>query len=51
MRTTTIDALKGRDGAGMDIPRAYLSVEMADKVHVFFRGTLTELMVAVDPAL
>ena len=35
----------------VDIPRAYLRVDMDDEVHVVFRGTLAEMMVMVDPAL
>ena len=37
--------------AVVDIPRAYLSADMDDEVHVFFRGTLAEMMVAADPGL
>ena len=51
MLNAAIDALKGRDVTVVDIPGAYLSAEMDDEVHVVFRGTLAELMVATDPAL
>ena len=34
--------------AVVDIPGAYLSADMNDEVHVVFRGTLSELMVAED---
>ena len=37
--------------AVVDIPGAYLSADMDDEVHVVFRGTLAELMVAADPEL
>ena len=51
MLTETIDALKGKDVAVVDIPGEYLSVDMDDKVHIVFRGTLVEMMVADYPAL
>ena len=49
--TATIDALEGRDVLVVDISVEYLSAEMENEAHVVFRGTLAELMVAVDPAL
>ena len=49
--TATIDALEGRDVLVVDISVEYLSAEMDNEAHVVFRGTLAELMVAVDPAL
>ena len=51
MITATIDTLEGRYMAVLDIPGAYLSADMDGKVHVVFRGTLAELMVASDPVL
>ena len=51
MLTATIDALEGRDVALVDIPGAYLSVDMDNEAHVVFRSTLTEMMVMADPAL
>ena len=51
MLTSTINALEGRDVAVVDIPGAYLSVDMDNGVHIVFRGTLAELMTADDPAL
>ena len=51
MLTATIDALEGRDVAVVDIPGAYLSADVDDEVHVVFRGTIAEMMVAADPAL
>ena len=35
----------------VDIPEAYLSADMNDEVHVVFRGTLSDIMVADDLAL
>ena len=35
----------------VDIPGAYLSADMGDEVHILFRGTLAEMMVADNPAL
>ena len=51
MLTATINALEGQDAEVLDIPGSYLSVDMDDDVHVVFRGTLAEMMVAADPAL
>ena len=51
MITATINTLEGRDVAVVVIPGAYLITYMDDEVHVFFRGTLTKMMVAVDPVL
>ena len=51
MLTATTNSLEGRDVAVVDIPGAYLSVDMDDEVHMVFRRTLAELMVAADPAL
>ena len=51
MLTATINALEGRDVAVVDTPGEYLSADMDDEVHILFRGTLAELMVATDPAL
>ena len=46
MLIATIGVLEGRDVEIVDIPGAYLSADMNDEVHVVFRGTLSELMVA-----
>ena len=51
MLTETIEGLEGRDLALVDIPGAYLSADMDDVVHVVFRGTLAELLLAANPAL
>ena len=51
MLTATIYTLEGRDVVVVDIPGAYLSADMDDKVHIVFRGKLAEMMVAADPGL
>ena len=51
MLTETIDALEGRDVAVLDTPGPYLSADIDDEVHIVFRGTLAEMMVAADPEL
>ena len=51
MLTATIDTLEERDVAIVDIPGAYLSADMDDEVHIIFRGTLADMMVAADTAL
>ena len=51
MLTATIDTLYGRDVDVVNILGAYLSADMDDELHVMFRGTLAEMMVAADPSL
>ena len=51
MLTVTINALKGRDVAVVDILTSYLSADVDYEVHMVFRGTLVDLMVAADPEL
>ena len=51
MLTAKIDALEGRYVAVVDIPGEHLSADMDDEVHIVFRGTLAEMMVAADPSL
>ena len=51
MIKATIDALEVRDVVIVDIPGAYLSADMDNEVHIVFRGTLSELVVANDPEL
>ena len=50
MLTATINALERRDIVVVYIPGAYLSGDMDNAVHVVFRGTIAEMMVAADPA-
>ena len=40
MLTVTIDTLKGRDVAVVDIPGEYLSADIDDALHVVFRWAL-----------
>ena len=51
MLTSTIYTLEVQDVAVVDIPEAYLIVDMDDEVHVAFIGTLAEMMVMADPTL
>ena len=51
MITATINALEGRDVEVVYIPGAYLSTGMDDEVHLVFRGTLADMMVAAEPAI
>ena len=37
--------------AVVDLPVAFISVDIDDEVHVVFRGTLAEIMVMANPAL
>ena len=51
MLTVTINALNGREVDVVDILAAYLSADVDYEVHMVFRGTLVDLMVAADPEL
>ena len=51
MLTATIDEIEGRYGVLVDIPGAYLSTYMDNKVHVVFRGTISDMMVVANPEL
>ena len=51
MFTAKIDTFEGRDNAVVDIPGAYLSAEIDNKVHVVFMGTLVEHVVSAKPVL
>ena len=51
MLTAKINVLEGRAVAVVDIPGAYLSTDMDDEVHIVFRGTLAEMILAADTAL
>ena len=46
-----IDVLEGRDVAVVYILGKYLSADMDNEVHVVFRGTIEEMMVATYPEL
>jgi hypothetical protein len=49
MLTCVIDAMEERDVAITDIPGAYLTAQMDEKVHVKLEGKLAELMVLTAP--
>ena len=51
MLTATIDEIEGRYGVLVDIPGAYLSTYMDNKLHVVFRGTISDMMVVANPEL
>ena len=51
MLTATTITLEVRDVAIVDTPGAYLSTYMDGEVHIVFRGTISEMMVAYNPAL
>ena len=51
MLTVTINALNGREVDVVDILAAYLSADVDYEVHMVFRGTLVDLMVAADREL
>ena len=40
MLTATTNSLEGRDVAVVDIPGAYMILDMDNEVHVVFRGTI-----------
>ena len=49
--SAVVDAYKDQDVAMVDIPGAYLSADMEDEMFMIFRGTMKELMVAVEPTI
>ena len=46
-----INAYKNQDVAVFDMPWAYLSAEMDNNVFMIFQGTVSKLMVELDPML
>eukprot|EP00957_Ditylum_brightwellii_P149369 11376113-Ditylum_brightwellii.AAC.1 len=51
MITSVIDAKEGSDMSITDIPGAYLSADMDDKVIMVMEGQLAELMVQTAPEI
>jgi hypothetical protein len=49
--TCVIDTLKHRDVATVDIPGAYMQVDMDKVVHLKLEGQMAELLVQLDPNL
>lgn len=49
MITCAIEAAESRDVATVDIPGAYLSVDMDELVYVRFRGVMAEILQQIDP--
>jgi Reverse transcriptase (RNA-dependent DNA polymerase) len=49
--SSTIDAHEERDVATVDLPGALLQAEMDDLVHMKIEGTMTELLVKIDPTM
>lgn len=47
----TIDAKEGRDVATVDVPGAFMHVDMDELVHMRFEGTMAELLVRIDPKM
>ena len=51
MLTITINSLEGIDLDMVDIQGAYFCANMVNEVHMVFKVTVTNLMVAADPEL
>eukprot|EP00536_Pseudo-nitzschia_multiseries_P011157 jgi/Psemu1/28016/gm1.28016_g len=53
MLSCMIDAVKGRDVASVDIPRAFLQTDMPEGEDVYIKldGTMAKLLCCVDPKL
>jgi hypothetical protein len=47
----TIDAKERRDVATVDIPGAFMQIDMKDTVHMVLEGTMAGLLVKLDPKL
>jgi hypothetical protein len=46
--TMVIDALEGRDVAVLDVPGAFMQVDMNELVHVWFTGKMVDLVMEID---
>jgi len=46
-----IDAKENRYVVVSDIPGAFLNAEMEDNVHMLLEGTVTEMIVKLDPTI
>ena len=51
MLSCTINAKEGRDIATVDIPGAFMQADMDEIVHVRWEGSMTDLLVKLDPKL
>ena len=51
MMSCTIYAREGRHRAVTDIPGVFLHADMEQEVHMILEGTITELIVKLDPSL
>ena len=51
MLLCTIDAKENRDVGIVDIPNAFMQVDIDDTVHMKLEGKMTELLVKIDPKL
>ena len=51
MLSCTIDAKENRDVGIIDIPNAFMQVDMDDTVHMKLEGNMAELLVKIDPKL
>ena len=51
MLSCTIDAKEGRDVGIVDIPNAFMQVDMDDTVQMKLEGKMAELLVKIDPKL
>ena len=51
MISCTIDTKEGRDVATVDILGDFMQADMDETVHVRLEGTMTELLIKIDPKL
>ncbi len=51
MLAGTIDSMKERDVATVDIPGAFMQADIDEVVHVKFEGEIAEMLVKLDPKL
>jgi hypothetical protein len=47
--TAVIDALEGRDVAIIDIPGAFMQVDIDEQVHIRFTGKMVDMLLEIDP--
>jgi len=51
MQSCAIDAKENRYVVVSDIPGAFLHVDMEDNIHMLLEGTVTEMIVKLDPTI
>ena len=51
MLSCAIDAIENRYMVVSDIPGAFIHADMEDKIHMLLEGTVTEMIIKLDPTI